>query len=189
MTKKKEKEEDVIEQKDVEKETAEEIDRVVGEEEIEKVDKKVHEELRKTADNYLDNWKHCQADFENYKKNQVKTMSEFRKYASADMILQILPVLDNFNASLAHVPEDQKDNAWVTGVTYIKKQLEDILKNNGVSEIEVKAGDNFNPEFHEAIKHESAKDEQELKNKIIKVAQKGYKISGKVIRPARVVVE
>lgn len=189
MTKKKEKEEDIIEQKDIEKEAAEEVGRVESEEEIEKIDKKVHEELIKTADKYLDNWKRCQANFENYKKDQAKTSDELIRFANENLIMQIIPVLDNFNASLAHVPEDKKDNAWVTGVTYIKKQLEDILKNNGVDEIEVKVGDNFNPEIHEAIKHEAENDEQELKNKITKVVQNGYKIDGKVIRPARVVIE
>ncbi|MFA6383000.1 MAG: nucleotide exchange factor GrpE [Parcubacteria group bacterium] len=189
MTKKKEKEEDIIEQKDIEKEAAEEVGRVESEEEIEKIDKKVHEELIKTADKYLDNWKRCQANFENYKKRQVKDSMDLIRYSNENLIMQIIPVLDNFNASLAHVPEDKKDNAWVTGITYIKKQLEDILKNNGVDEVEVKAGDKFNPEIHEAIKQESEKDGQEFKNKIMKVAQNGYKINGKVIRPARVVVE
>ena len=68
-----------------------------------------------------------------------------------DVIEQILPVVDNFEASLAHVPEESKENKWVEGIVYIKKQLEDVLKNNDIEEIAVKAGDKFNPEIHEAV--------------------------------------
>ncbi len=125
-------------------------------------------------ENSLDNWKRTQADFENYKKDQVKAMEEFRKFARLNLVMQILPVLDNFNASLEHVPEDQKDNGWVIGINYIKKQLEDILKNNGLEEIEVRIGDKFNPEFHEAIKNEDNEDNKNSKslNIIKKIIQK-----------------
>lgn len=149
----------------------------------------------KKIEEYSNNWKRSQADFENYKKDQAKIMGEFRKFASLDMVLQILPVLDNFNSSLEHVPENEKDNAWVTGIIYIKKQLEDALKNNGAEEIEVKIGDKFNPEIHEAITDAKqpaspagGRIESESTNKISKVVQKGYMIGGKVIRAVKVVV-
>lgn len=140
------------------------------------------------SENYLSNWKRCQADFDNYKKDQTKMMAEFRKFASLDTILQILPVLDNFNASLEHVPGDQKDNAWVTGITYIKKQLEEFLKNNGVEEIIVKINDDFNPEVHEAVESDKKQETSDKDIKIKKILQKGYKIDGRVIRPAKVIV-
>ena len=152
--------------------------------------KKTEEEIDKKdkSEEYLNNWKRAAADLENYKKDQAKMLGEFRKFASLDVIFQILPVLDNFNASLDHVPEDQKDNNWVTGIIYIKKQLEDVLKNNGVEEIEVKVGDEFNPGLHEAIDTKETNIDTKETNKIMKVVQKGYKIDGKVIKAARVVV-
>lgn len=131
----------------------------------------------------LDSWKRCQADFENYKKDQAKHQEEFRKYAKMDMTLQILPVLDNFEMSLEHVPEEKKGNGWVEGITHIKRQIEDVLKNNGVEEIEVKAGDKFDPEIHEAVGGEGKKEV------VKKVLQKGYKLNGRIIRAARVEVE
>ncbi|MFA4817272.1 MAG: nucleotide exchange factor GrpE [Parcubacteria group bacterium] len=149
----------------------------------EKVDKK------DKAEEYLNNWKRAVADLENYKKDQAKMLGEFRKFATLDVILQIIPVLDNFNASLEHVPEDQKDNSWVTGIIYIKKQLEDVLKNNGVEEIEVREGDEFDPGLHEAIDTKETNIDTKETNKIMKVAQKGYKIDGKIIRAVRVIVE
>lgn len=128
----------------------------------------------------LDSWKRCQADFENYKKSQANHQEEFLKYAKMDVIEQILPVLDNFDISLEHVPEDKKGNGWVEGIVYIKKQLEDVLKNNNVEEITVKIGDKFDPEIHEAVagKGENVK----------KVVQKGYKLNGRILRAAKVEV-
>ena len=133
-------------------------------------------------ENYLDSWKCCQADFENYKKDQAKHLEEFRKYAKMDVILQLLPVLDNFEASLAHVPEKRKENGWVAGITHIKRQIEDILKNNDIEEIEVKTGDNFDPEIHEAVGGDGKK------QKVAKIIQKGYRMNGRVLRAARVEV-
>jgi molecular chaperone GrpE len=132
--------------------------------------------------NALDSWKRCQADFENYKKDQARHQEEFRKYAKMDVMEQILPVVDNFEASLAHVPEKSKENKWVEGIVYIKKQLEDVLKNNDIEEIAVKAGDKFNPEIHEAVGGDGKK------QKVTKVIQKGYKLNGRILRAARVEV-
>jgi molecular chaperone GrpE len=143
-------------------------------------EKKTEIDHGKMAEKYLDSWKRCQADFENFKKDQAKYQEEFRKYAKMDVIEQILPVVDNFEASLAHVPEAEKDNKWVEGLVYIKKQLEDVLRNNSVEEIEAKTGDKFNPEIHEAV---AGKGE-----KVKKVLQKGYRMNGRIVRAARVEV-
>jgi molecular chaperone GrpE len=152
-------------------------------------------EMLRKAESYLENekclenWKRAQADFENYRKLQEKKMAEFREYANLDIIYQILPVLDNFESSLNHVPEDQKDGGWVQGILYIKKQLEDVLKNNGVEEIVIKVGDKFDPNIHEAVQREASDKKHETKNIIKKIVQKGYKVGERVIRAARVVVE
>jgi molecular chaperone GrpE len=134
-------------------------------------------------ENALNSWKRCQADFENFKKSQEKHQEEFRKYAKMDVIEQILPVVDNFESSLAHVPEKNKENGWVEGIIYIKKQLEDVLKNNDIEEIQVKAGDKFNPEIHESVGGDGKK------QKVVKVVQKGYRVNDRVLRAARVEIE
>jgi molecular chaperone GrpE len=136
---------------------------------------------KKLSEEYLDSWKRCQADFENHKKDQAKAREEFVKFSKMDVILQILPVLDNFEISLEHVPEKEKENKWVEGIIHIKRQMEDVLRNNGVEEVAVKEGDKFNPEIHEAI---AGKGE-----KIKKVLRKGYKLDGRILRAARVDVE
>jgi molecular chaperone GrpE len=153
--------------------------------------------LKKQAQENLDKWKRAQADFENYKKMQAESQKDLIKYATQNIILQIIPVLDNFHMSTQHIPQDQKDNGWVTGIMYIQKQLEAVLVENGVEEIAPKVGDNFDPVFHEAIADKAyecdhcdcEKEKEKFKNKIKKVMMKGYKIGDKVIRPARVVAE
>ena len=149
---------------------------------------------------YLDGWKRCQADFENYKKRQMENRKDMIAYSNINLISEILPVLDNFHASTEYIPESQKDEPWVVGIMHIQKQLEKVLEDNNVSEIKIKIGDKFNPEIMEAIadanlrtKCESTNEEkeksEECKNIVKKVFMKGYKINDRVIRAARVVVE
>jgi len=138
---------------------------------------------------YLEGWKRCQADFENYKKRQETLQWELAKYSGLNLILQILPVLDNFHAATDHIPTNQKEDQWVVGIMYIQKQLEKILEDNGVKEIKTKEGDDFDPKIHEAVHNGDQKKDKENKNKIAKVVLKGYKMEEKVIRAARVIVE
>ena len=155
--------------------------------------------LKKQAEDNLNKWKRTQADFENYKKMQAESQKDLLKYATQNIILQIIPLLDNFQMSTAHIPEDQKDGGWVTGIMYIQKQLETVLTENGIEEISPKVGDTFDPVFHEAIADkacgcdhcdcEKEKEQAKFKNKIKTVMMKGYKIGDKVIRAARVAVE
>lgn len=186
-----EKEEDIIQQKDTEKEIQEEITEVAA-------PKEKTEEPENKEQEYLDGWKRCQADFENYKKRQVETQKDFIRFSTESLIFQLLPVLDNFHISTDHVPKEQKDTPWVVGIMHIQKQLESVLTTYGVTEIETKVGDEFNPELQEAVKsdkeHEAESKEQkveskEQKNKIAKIVQRGYKIDNKIIRATRVIVE
>lgn len=141
----------------------------------------------KKEQEYLDGWKRCQADFENYRKMQSQMQKDSLRYAISDIALQIFPVLDNFNASVEHIPEDQKNNPWVAGIMHIQRQLEQVLKDNGIKPIDVKVGDEFNPEIHEAIGNHS--EEKETEHKISQVVQKGYKMEKRILRPAKVIVK
>ncbi len=142
---------------------------------------------------YLDGWKRCQADFENFKKRQAESQKDLLRYSTQSIVLQILPVIDNFQASTAHIPEDQKNNPWVTGIMYIQKQLEQVLTDNGVTEMAVKVGDNFDPAMHEAVADMECKGcktkDYKFNNKIKQVVTRGYMIGDKIIRASRVIVE
>lgn len=142
---------------------------------------------------YLFGWKRCMADFENYKKRQQENQKSIGDYLKEDSALQIIPVIDNFHSATEHIPEEQKNVPWVVGIMYIQKQLEDILKENGVTETPVKVGDEFDPNLHEAVadnqETRDKKQEAENTNKITRIVLKGYKLNEKVIRVARVIVE
>jgi molecular chaperone GrpE len=130
---------------------------------------------------YLEDLKRSQADFENYKRRQAESQKELTGYLTEKIVRDITPVLDNFYQALAFVPEDQKESSWITGITYIQKQLLDALMAHGLTEITVRVGDAFDPNIHEAIESEG-----EDGSKISKVLQPGYKIGERVIKPAKV---
>ena len=127
-----------------------------------------------------------------YKRRELRdadSQKDLIRYASQNVILQLIPVLDNFHMSTDHIPEDQRDGGWVVGIMHIQKQLEGVLAENGIEEIPAKVGDTFDPVMHEAIEDKEClhcKDKKEFKNMIKKVVLKGYKMGEKVIRPARV---
>lgn len=148
--------------------------------------------MKNKADEYLDGWKRTQAEFENYRKRQAESGKDLLKYATENIILQIIPVLDNFHLATEHIPADQRGGGWAIGIMHIQKQLENVLAENGIEEIPATIGDTFDPAAHEAIEDKEClhcKDKKDFKNKIKKVVLKGYKIGEKIIRPARVVVE
>lgn len=136
---------------------------------------------------YLNDLKRLQADFENYKKRQQESQKELAGYLIEKLVLDIVPVLDNFRAATMHVPEAEKDSPWVIGIQYIEKQLETVLTDNGVSMIDVKEGDAFDPKIHEALSDEG--DGNGETHTVAKVVQKGYKFGNRVIRPAKVIVK
>ncbi len=137
---------------------------------------------------YLNDLKRLQADFDNYKKRQQESQKELGGYLIEKLVLDIVPVLDNFRAATMHVPPEQKDSPWVTGIQYIEKQLETVLIENGVTTIEAEPGTPFDPSLHEAVGTEEGDEENSEEHKIAKMLQKGYKVGNKVVRPARVSV-
>ncbi len=146
----------------------------------------------------LAGWRRCLADFDNYKKRQAESAKIQMQYAAQDMVTRLLPVLDNFHASIAHVPTEHAESPWVTGLNYIYKQLNDVLAESGVTVIAVSPGDIFDPAKHEAIEGNAEDKDTETQDdeygdtkeqKITKVVSQGYMMGEKVLRPARVVVK
>ena len=139
---------------------------------------------------YLNDLKRLQADFDNYKKRQNETQKELGAYLIEKLVMEIIPVLDNFRMSNQHVPETSKSDPWVVGIQYIEKQLEDVLTANGMQVIDVQEGDMFDPRLHEAVSQADTEKEKEdsKEGKIQKVLQKGYRLGEKIVRPAKVVV-
>ncbi|KKP88338.1 MAG: Protein GrpE [Berkelbacteria bacterium GW2011_GWA2_35_9] len=101
-------------------------------------------------------------------------------YANENLILDILPILDNFKRSTEHLPKELENDNWAKGINLIEKQLEEMLKNNGLERIIVEIGNEFDPNLHDAIEGEG--------EKINEIVLDGYKLNSKVIRPAKVKV-
>jgi len=137
------------------------------------------------AQEYLDGWKRAKADYINLKKETDKKLAESTQYANAALILQMLPVNDHFKLAMDHIPESEKEKDWVKGIIHIRKEFQDLLQQFGIEEIKT-TGEDFDPELHEAVSKEKAKESES--GKIIKEIQPGYKLFNKVLQHAKVVV-
>lgn len=131
---------------------------------------------------YLVGWQRERADFANYKKDESKMREESRFYIKSKIVYEFLVVLDNFDMALKHMPEDLKDNNWVKGVSHIRQQLEAILKGEGAEEIGC-VGEKFDPAVHESLEEVESEKESGV---VLEELQKGYKLDGRVLRPAKV---
>lgn len=149
-------------------------------ESVEKELEAVKKQLNDTKDSYL----RLMADFDNYKKHTLKDKSDLIKYGGEGIIRNMLPIIDDFERAMAHMPEE--DSPIKEGVELIYKKFIDFLTKNNVKEIPTKDVE-FSTDFHEATAVFPAADENQ-KNKIIDCIQKGYTYNDKVIRCSKVVV-
>ena len=153
--------------------------------------KKELEECQKIRDEHLAGWQRAMADFLNYKKEEMTRVGDFLKYANAGLILKILPILDNLELAEQKLPDDLKNDENVKGLLMVKKQIQDFLKSQGIEEIK-SVGEKFDPNFHEIIEEvgpsEASAKEGEFPEPgiILEEIQKGYKINGRLLRPAKV---
>lgn len=124
------------------------------------------------------------AEFENFKRRTAKERIELFKTANQDVLLALLPVLDDFDRALAEIKKTD-DNVLIQGVELIQEKLKSTLVSKGLEEVEIKVGDVFNADFSEAITQIPA---PKLKGKIVDVIEKGYKLGDKIIRFPKVVI-
>ncbi len=127
------------------------------------------------------------AEFENYKKRTSKERIELFKTAGQEVMTVLLPVLDDFERALTHIEDDKEAEELRKGVLLIYQKMVKTLEQKGLTAIEVKAGDVFDAEVHQAITQIPAPSD-DLKGKIIDCVEKGYKLGDKIIRHPKVVV-
>lgn len=137
---------------------------------------------KKQAEEYLVGWQRTQADFENYRKRTEEAKAGLAHLAAADAYLRMTPILDDFRRAFAHLPADQKDSAWVTGMQQVEKHLRSILAQAGLTPID--DGGTFDPLLHEAIAYEEHPEHDD--GTIIDIVECGWKLGDRVIKPARV---
>ncbi|MFZ4398769.1 MAG: nucleotide exchange factor GrpE [Bacteroidales bacterium] len=138
--------------------------------------------LADTNDKYL----RLYSEFDNYRKRTSKERIDLSKTASEDMIINLLPVLDDFERALKAIETNNQIAALHEGVELIFSKLQNILGQKGLKAME-SIGTEFDPELHDAIAQMPAS-EEESKGKVIDDVQKGYYLYDKVIRHAKVVV-
>lgn len=127
-----------------------------------------------------------QADFENYRKQVEREKEQARTAGSEKATLQLLPVIDNVERAIAHIPTDIAEHNWVKGIGGLIKQLDKTLSGLGVQRIDANPGTVFDPELHQAIQmDEDAEGDTEV---ISEEMQAGYTLHDRVIRHAMVKV-
>lgn len=133
-----------------------------------------------------DQYVRLMAEFDNYRKRMTRERADLIKNASERVVIDLLPVIDDFERSLKSMETADNVAAVVEGVTLIYQKLLTLLKQQGVTVVETE-NQPFNEELHEAVTTIPAPTE-ELKGKIIDCVQKGYQMNEKVIRFPKVVV-
>lgn len=134
------------------------------------------------AEAYYKNWQRSAADFANYKKRIEQDRGEMARLAKAALVINLLPIFDDLDRAASTVDSHLAGLNWVQGVLAIHQKFSHLLEAMDVKEISA-AGEPFDPAQHEAIGHQPGDE-----GKVIHVAQKGYTLGDKVLRPAMVIV-
>ncbi len=141
------------------------------------------EELRREKDSLQDRLLRTAAEFDNYRKRVERERRDLADYMKADVLTEILPIVDNFERAL-QAPSSDADSLR-KGVELIYKQMIDFLRKRGVTPIEALGAD-FDPNFHQAVIHETSPAHRE--GEVIEELQRGYMLGDKLLRPAMVKV-
>jgi molecular chaperone GrpE len=139
------------------------------------------------ADENYDRLLRVSADFDNYKKRAARERLDAIKYANENLLERLVPVLDTFDMAMQAVnsPQGASMDALKTGVSMIHSQLKGVLSDAGLQELDA-SGQKFDPNLHEAVSHQESADVPE--GNVLQQLRRGYKLQGKLIRPATVIV-
>lgn len=137
------------------------------------------------AARYRDLALRAQADFDNFRKRVAREKEEATRYANNGLLERLLPVLDNFELGMTAARQTTGAETIVTGMSMVQRQLEDFLRDAGVTAIDA-AGAKFDPHLHEALGHEASAEVPE--GHVVRQLRKGYKLKDRLLRPANVFV-
>ena len=148
---------------------------------------------QKERDAYKEQFLRAVADFDNYRKRIERERRELSEYAAADVLLDLLPIIDNFERALqasasapgATADKPAESEAFYRGVELIHKQMLDLLRKRGVTRIDA-LGTDFDPNVHQAVIHEPSEEHRE--GEVMQELQRGYKLGDRLLRPAMVKV-
>jgi molecular chaperone GrpE len=143
------------------------------------------EEVSREKNQFREMFQRAQADFINYKRRTEEDRDELQKHASSRLILKLLPVMDEFNLAIDHASQSDASASWLEGIKLIERKLNSLLESEVVTRIEVEDKE-FDPLEHEAMAYQESGEHRE--GQILSVVRDGYKMHGRVIRPALVIL-
>ena len=150
-------------------------------EDVEILHKALAEEKEK-AERYLANWQRSQADLENYIKRAEQEKAETVECANRMLILDLLPILDDFERAFASLPVELDEQNWTDGIRLIYNKIKAVLETQGLAEIKAR-GEYFDPYWHEAAGQLEGEE-----GVVVEEIRKGYKLKEKLLRPSVVMI-
>ena len=157
-----------------------------NEEAVEEVASEIEEELaavRQKAQENLDGWQRARAEFANYKKRVERELKDSRQAGAYDVLIEMLPIIDDFERAMSNVPEDIQENPWMDGISLIQRKFAKLLEAHDVDVIDP-VGELFDPNRHEAVGMDDTDDIES--GHVTTTLQKGYIAGERVLRPALV---
>ncbi len=141
--------------------------------------------LEHEVEEQKNNFLRSMADFKNYKRRTEQEREELIRNANAGLMLKLLPILDDLDRAMSHIPGDIENNPWIDGVKQVQRKFETVLDSEGLKPIQA-LGEEFDPNLHEAVMYEEG--DEANSNKVIQELQRGYKVGDRVLRPTMVKV-
>ncbi len=160
-----------------------------SEADVEGVGAEAHSELanlQADLEKFRDLALRTQADFENFRKRSAREREEAIRYANADFIIDLLPIVDNFELGMVAAGNDPASSAILEGFKMVQKQLNDFLRTKGVEPVDAEPGEVFNPNIHEALGQENS--DTVAEGHVIRQIRRGWKLKDRLLRPATVFV-
>jgi molecular chaperone GrpE len=145
--------------------------------------KKKSDELEQEIAELTADLQRVRADFENYRKRADEEKQVARGYGKAETAAKLLPVVDDIERAVAHLPAELNDNTWAQGIAGLAKNLDKTLETIGITRIPAEPGSDFNPDHHHAVQFDETDGDHEI---IAEELQPGYLYDGVVLRPAMV---
>lgn len=141
--------------------------------------------LERQLQEHTDGWKRAKADYLNLKKQSEKEKQEIAQYAHGAAVIEFLPIYDNLKRAIKHIPANQRELEWVTGVAHIQRQFEEALKAMNITPIATD-GQPFDPLKHHAVS--KIKKDGVASHTVVEELKTGFMVGDRVLEPAQVVV-
>lgn len=144
------------------------------------------EEAQAQAQEYLDGWQRARAEFANYRRREEQRRQQLEDAINGRVLSTLLPVMDDLDRAFQAVPQDVCESAWIKGLAMVGDKLQSTLEKAGVAAMDIRPGDRFDPNYHQAVFHGPSAEYDE--GQIVEVFQRGYTLDEMVLRPAMVYV-